>query len=241
MNALPLVAVTFDVDELDEYVLWPEMFRGLCAAQIAPLVVHTNTVGFPNAALMRQVDGLIISGGSDVDPSLYGGDSTDPLIDAPKPVRDRNELEMLAIARALGKPVLAICRGAQLLNVAYGGTLIADVRRDFADALDHRRAEEDLLGPLHTTTVASGSRLGEWMGVTGVVDVNSQHHQGIATPGAGLRVVARAEDGLIEGIELPDAPVVGVQWHPEVWWRNCAHALALMRGFAIECIRTRVT
>lgn len=228
--------MTFDVNELDEFVLWREMFRGLGAAGIAPLAVHTDAEGVPIDDLMRRVDGLIISGGSDVDPLLYGGDAADGVIDAPKPVRDRNELRMLAMARELGKPVLAICRGIQLLNVAFGGTLIADVRRDFVDAVPHRRNEEDLLGPLHTATVAPDSRLGKWLGVTGVIEVNSQHHQGIAVAGTGLRVVARAEDGLIEGIELPDEPVVGVQWHPEVYWHKSTHALALMRGFAAECV-----
>lgn len=235
LSAFPLVAVTFDVNELDEFVLWREMFRGLSVAGIAPLTVHTDARGVPVEAVMRRVDGLIISGGSDVDPLLYGGDPEDQMIDAPKPVRDRNELRMLAIARELGKPVLAICRGAQLLNVAFGGTLIADIRRDSVGAVHHRRKEEDLLKPLHTATVAPYSRLGNWLGVTGVIEVNSQHHQGIAAPGAGLRVVARAEDGLIEGIELPEEPVVGVQWHPEVYWQDCAHALALMRGFSAEC------
>ena len=232
---MPLVAVTFDVSELDEFVLWREMFRGLGAAGIVPLVVHTDADGVPTDALMSRVDGLIISGGSDVDPALYGGEPADPLIDRAKPARDRNELRMLGAARALGKPVLAICRGVQLLNVACGGTLIADIRRDVADAVDHRRDEEDLIAPLHTATVSPGSRLSAWLGQSGVIDVNSQHHQGIGVPGRRLRVVARAEDGLVEGIELPGEPVVGVQWHPEVLWHSCTHALALMRGFAAEC------
>ena len=67
------------------------------------------------------------------------------------------------------------------------------------------------------------------------LEVNSQHHQGIAVVGAGLRVVARAEDHLVEAVELPDEPVVGVQWHPEVYWHDCAHAMDLMRGFSAEC------
>ena len=239
LTAIPLVAVTFDVNELEEFVLWRQMFRGFVAAGIAPIAVHTDAQGVPTEALMRQVDGLIISGGSDVDPAHYGGDVGDPLIDPAKPARDLNELRMLGAAREHGKPVLAICRGVQLLNVACGGSLIADVERDVPDAVAHRRAEEDLIRPLHAVTVDAGSRLARWMGVCGPLQVNSQHHQGIAVVGAGLRVVARAVDHLVEAVELPDEPVVGVQWHPEVLWHTCAHAMDLLRGFAAECIRTR--
>jgi putative glutamine amidotransferase len=239
VTEIPLVAVTFDINELDEFVLWREMFHGLTAAGIAPLAVHTDAPGVPVDALIRQVDGLIIAGGTDVDPALSGGDAADPLIDAAKPTRDRNELHMLSAARAQDKPVLAICRGAQLLNVACGGTLVADISRDVPCAVDHRRSEEDLAQPLHTVTVQPGSRVGQWMGAAGLVHVNSQHHQGIAVPGRRLRAVARANDHLIEAVELPDEAVVGVQWHPEVLWRNCAHALDLLRGFGAECVRAR--
>jgi putative glutamine amidotransferase len=240
LTAIPLVAVTFDVNELEEFVLWREMFRGFVAAGIAPIAVHTDAEGVPAEALMQRVDGLIIFGGSDVGPAHYGGDVDDPLIDASKPARDHNELRMLAAAREHGKPVLAICRGVQLLNVACGGSLIADVARDVPDAVVHRRAEEDLIRPLHAVTVETGSRLAQWMGVSGPLQVNSQHHQGIAVVGAGLRVVARAVDHLAEAVELTDEPVVGVQWHPEVLWHNCAHAMDLLRGFAVECVRTRM-
>jgi putative glutamine amidotransferase len=88
-------------------------------------------------------------------------------------------------------------------------------------------------------TVEVCSRLAQWMGVSGPLHVNSQHHQGIAIVGAGLRVVARAVDHLVEAVELPNDPVVGVQWHPEVLWHKCAHAMDLLRGFAAECVRTR--
>ena len=87
-------------------------------------------------------------------------------------------------------------------------------------------------------TVA-GSRLARWMGVAGPIQVNSQHHQGIAVPGDRVCVVARAPDQLIEAVELRGEPVVGVQWHPEVLWHTCAHAMDLMRGFAAECARIR--
>jgi putative glutamine amidotransferase len=160
LTAIPVVAVTFDVNELEEFVLWREMFRGFVAVGIAP--IHTDAEGVPAEALMQRVEGLIISGGSDVDPARYGGDVDDPLIDASKPARDHNELRMLAAAREHGKPVLAICRGVQLLNVACGGSLIADVARDVPDAVAHRRAEEDLIRPLHAVTVEAGSRLAQW-------------------------------------------------------------------------------
>jgi Peptidase C26 len=85
LTAIPLVAVTFDVNELEEFVLWREMFRGFVAVGIAPIAVHTDAEGVPAEALMQRVDGLIISGGSDVGPARCGGDVDDPLIDASKP------------------------------------------------------------------------------------------------------------------------------------------------------------
>ncbi len=231
----PLVALTYDVHELDAYPLWPDQFRGLTAAGMAALAVQTTLPTLPAELVIDAVDGLIIGGGADLDPARYGGDVDDPLVQHTNPVRDEHELELLRLARLAGKPVLAICRGIQLVNVACGGTVVADIKRDWPDAVEHYGTDEGLARPLHPATVEPGTRLSRWMGTAGPVDVNSQHHQAVGRVGDGVLVSARSDDGLVEGIELAGEPVVGVQWHPEVLWREADHAMNLLRAFTAEC------
>ncbi|MGB3485177.1 MAG: gamma-glutamyl-gamma-aminobutyrate hydrolase family protein [Mycobacterium sp.] len=240
MTHTPLIALTFDPNELDKYVLWPFAFQGITAAGATPIAVQTALPHPRLTSLLDRADGLIVGGGVDVDPSRYGGDTSDPLIDAPDPQRDELEIALMATAQKSGKPVLAICRGAQLLNVAHGGTLIGDLRRDRPTAVTHRHTEAGLAHPLHMVSVDDNSLLSTWMGSACDINVNSQHHQGIRRVGEGLRVTARADDGLVEGIEVPGEVVVGVQWHPELLWRTDGHAMNLLRGFVNEC-RVRAT
>jgi len=235
MTNTTLIALTFDADELDKYVLWPYAFQGITAAGATPIAVQTTQLRPRLTSIIDWVDGLVIGGGVDVDPSRYGGDTSDPLIDISNPQRDDLEIQLISAAQNAGKPVLAICRGAQLLNVAHGGTLIGDLRRDRPTTVAHRHTEEGLAQPLHTVSVEDNSLLSTWIGSAGNIDVNSQHHQGIDRVGHGLRVTARADDGLVEGIEVPNEAVVGVQWHPELLWRTDNHAMNLLRGFVDAC------
>lgn len=240
MTNTPLIALTFDADELDKYVLWPYAFQGITAAGATPIAVQTNRLHPRLTSIIDWVDGLVIGGGVDVSPARYGGDTSDPLIGAPNPQRDDLEIQLISAAQKASKPVLAICRGAQLLNVAHGGTLIGDLRRDRPTGVVHRHTEEGLARPLHTVSVDDNSLLSTWIGSAGDIAVNSQHHQGIDRVGDGLRVTAQADDGLVEGIEVPGEVVVGVQWHPELLWRTDDHSMSLLRGFVDEC-RVRAT
>jgi putative glutamine amidotransferase len=159
-------------------------------------------------ALTERFDGLVISGGNDVGPELYGGD------EMPKAAidRDRDTLEINWIQRALeeGWPVLGICRGAQLLNVVLGGSLIQDVR-----PLRRHTSNRASLLPLKSVCVRASSRVATVCGRRRL-RVNSLHHQAIRRPGQGLRVVARDRDRLCQAVE-GDAgcAILGVQWHPE--------------------------
>jgi putative glutamine amidotransferase len=156
------------------------------------------------------LDGLLLSGGSDLDPSLYGADPH-PQTSQVRPERDRAELALLQAALARDLPILAVCRGSQVLNVARGGNLV----QHLPETVGHE-AHRETPGVFsdHAVEVDPDSRLGAIVG--GSVDVKSHHHQGYGDVGEGLRVVARAGDGTIEAVEDPEQRfAVGVLWHPE--------------------------
>jgi putative glutamine amidotransferase len=162
------------------------------------------------------VGGLVLSGGGDIAATLYGAEPNE-LIAMVDPERDRSELVLTQAALQAGTPLLAICRGIQMLNVVRGGTLYADIPTQIPDALPHRPPQgEGYDGAAHSISIAPGSRLAAILGATSVT-VNSLHHQAVRQVGQGLLVVARAPDGIVEGLELTDHPFcVGVQFHPEL-------------------------
>jgi putative glutamine amidotransferase len=173
-------------------------------------------------ATMSRFDGLLMLGGGDVDPARYGAD-VDPTIRGVDPRQDAFELMALRAAMELDLPVLAICRGLQLLNVACGGSLHQDID-------GHK-----LL--LHDVTIEPGSRLA---GIGPLRSCgHSVHHQSIDRVGPGLVVTARADDGTVEGVELPERWVVGVQWHPEDTAADDPVQQALFDAFVGECARVR--
>lgn len=156
--------------------------------------------------LMARIDALVLTAGADIDPARYGADP-DPDLGTVEPDRDDHELALLAAALERELPVLAVCRGHQLLNVARGGTL-----RQHDPS--HQRFDLAPDALVHDVTFTPGSRLHDLYGPS--IRVNTMHHQYIELVGEGLVVTGVAPDGVIEGIELPGADVVGVQWHPEV-------------------------
>ncbi|MEJ2666190.1 MAG: gamma-glutamyl-gamma-aminobutyrate hydrolase family protein [Deinococcales bacterium] len=162
-------------------------------------------------------DGLLLTGGVDIDPYLFDA-SPHPDLGSVDRRRDAFELALYRAFRERGKPVLGICRGIQLVNVAHGGSLHQHLPR-VPDTEQH--AQRDVTGaPLQRVALETGSRLAEAFG-TQVLRVNSFHHQAVDRVGDGLRAVARADDGIVEALELEDgddAFVVAVQWHPEMCW-----------------------
>jgi putative glutamine amidotransferase len=155
-------------------------------------------------AVVAAVDALLLTGGVDLQPELYGGEPVAQPMGGPYDIaRDRFEIALTGAARAAGTPILGVCRGMHILNVAAGGTLVGDIE-DHID-LDVR----------HRVTVAPTSTLTRIVGSS--VDTGSLHHQAVGRVGEGLRIVATAPDGVAEAIEATDgAPVLGVQWHPEM-------------------------
>src|SRR3954449_3147711 len=181
-------------------------------------------------ALLDRVDGIVLSGGPDIHPDAYGaaphpalGPTEPPHARAARPPRERGRTEPpldafeLALARAADErdvPILAICRGAQLFNVARGGTLHQHLPEVVGDGVTHRQPGAPG-APIHDVTVAAGSRLAAILGRRHA-HVNSFHHQAVDVLGERLAVAARAEDGTVEAFEALDRSfVVGVQWHAE--------------------------
>ena len=160
---------------------------------------------------LDAVDALVFSGGSDLDPALYG-QQPHPQTDGVVVERDRAELELLQAALARDMPVLAICRGSQVLNVARGGDLV----QHLPDVVgDEKHKHTPGAWADHDVEIDDGTRLGEQLGGDRA-PVKSHHHQGFGRLGEGLRVSAHADDGTIEALEDPDARfAVGVLWHPE--------------------------
>lgn len=164
------------------------------------------------AELLSELDGIVLAGGYDCDPSIYG-EEPHPTIEPMDPRRQSNELSLARLARERGVPTLGICLGLQVMNVAAGGTLLQDIDSQVQTEIRHASEPEDRAR--HDVIVEKETRLGEIIG-GGELNVNSSHHQAVGQVGEGLRVTAHAPDGIVEGLEDPRHPFyVGVQWHPE--------------------------
>lgn len=183
--------------------------------------------------IFERLDGLFLPGGEDMDPATYGQERHPQLGPVDKE-RDRTELLLTRWAMQRGLPILGVCRGVQVLNVAMGGTLYQDLITQCPDMDKH-----DYIPPKferfrisHPVQVAAESRLAQSLGH--VHEINSMHHQGVKEVGAGLRVVATAPDGLPEALEAPELPfALGVQWHPEELARTDQHSADLFYHFTL--------
>lgn len=161
--------------------------------------------------VLKRIDGLILSGGADIEPLRYGHEP-DVNLGQVEPDRDEWELALMHEARRIEMPILGICRGMQLANVFFGGTLNQHVELD--DGSGHPQWDIDGREVTHTVNVEPGSLLATIYPPS--LRVNSLHHQTLAVLGNGLAVSARAPDGVIEAVELPGHEFLAVQWHPEL-------------------------
>ena len=164
--------------------------------------------------LFGECDALLLTGGEDVDPARYGA-TPHPRLGEVSARRDLNELALIAEARARDLPILGICRGVQILNVACGGTLFQDLPSERPGSVDHD-PKDARNRRTHRIALTDASRLATIHGVTSF-EANSFHHQGVDRVGDGLVATAHADDGLVEAIESTDSRqwLIGVQWHPE--------------------------
>jgi putative glutamine amidotransferase len=219
-----IVAVTYRSEKKVEPYL-----EAVRAVGLEPLPVHASM-----EKPWRGYGGLVLTGGTDVDPALYGQERHEES-DEPDVERDELELALLQQAMAAGMPVLAICRGMQLMNVAHGGTLLQHLAN--LDTHRVRPPEVEIHAPVHTVEVVAETKLAGVIGA-GMHGVNSRHHQAVDRLGEKLIVSARSPDGVIEGIERPDLRfAVGVQWHPEDRVKHDPRDLLLFEGFAEAILR----
>jgi putative glutamine amidotransferase len=214
----------------------------LAAAGLVPLVLPPVE---PRIALdaLAQAAGLVLTGGEDVDPSLFG-ETRHAATGEPHAARDACELALARAAFEQRTPTLAICRGAQVMNVALGGTLVQDIASDNPKALDHALAERRT-ERMHGVSIEPGSALARVVGATRIA-TNSSHHQSVRDVAPPLRITARGEDGIVEAIEPIDPAwwMLAVQWHPEElvatpddWDRRLFAAFAHAAGRAASAPR----
>ena len=215
----PIVALTTTIDpdggkyQKPRIGLYVNYVTAVEKGGVTPLLITPAHTEDSIRALMEKCDGLVLSGGEDIDPSRYGHDAI-PQLGIVNPARDKSEFAALQVAVERDIPILGICRGHQLLNVFYGGTLCQDIQTARDDAKSHQQTQPWGIHH-HGVTVEDDTRLAKALGCT-ELKINSYHHQAVQHLGDGLKVTARADDGLVEGIEgVENSWVVGVQWHPE--------------------------
>lgn len=214
----------------------------VAALEQAGAVVRVLTPGSDRLPdVLDQLDGVLLTGGPDVRPARYGAATEHPTVEVEE-ARDAYELPLAKAAIDRGTPLLAICRGVQVLNVAAGGTLVQDLPSERPSGINH-----SIIEPRHAIAhdvhIEPGSRLAtlmkEQLTPDGRMDVNSRHHQAVDRVAEGFTVSATAPDGTIEAIEAASAPgfCIGVQWHPENFYRT-GESAPLFNAF-VEAARSK--
>ncbi len=212
--------------ELDR--LLAQIVAGVAQAGGLPLLIPYGLAGEPLTGLLARIDGVLVSGGGDVDPARYGATASD-LVKGIDAQRDAQEIAIARWAAGGTLPYFGICRGAQVLNAALGGTLYRDIS-EHAAALRHSYDDGADAARPHAVQIAEESQLAHATG-SSVLSVNSLHHQAVRDLAPGLRAVAHAPDALIEAFESTrHSFVLGVQWHPEALLDDPQH-LALFVAF----------
>lgn len=212
----PIIGLTISIQTDEKKLFTPTSYpSAIIEAGGIPVLLNITRDPAQIAQYADLVDGVLFSGGDDVNPAAYGEAQHWNCGDV-SPMRDEFEIQLLRtlLEKHPGKPILGICRGAQVLNVGMGGTLYQDLHSQLPDCIRHQQKQISVYAS-HKAEIVPGTRLHAIYGADEVM-VNSFHHQAVKEVGAGLTVSARAEDGVIEAIEMPEHPYfVAVQWHPE--------------------------
>jgi putative glutamine amidotransferase len=207
--------------------------RALTTVGLAPLLIPPMD-GAALAMVFARLDGLLLPGGTDINPARFGEERR-PECETPDDERDELELSLTQMALDGDLPVFGICRGMQTLNVARGGALYQDITTQRPESQRHARSDMPRDTRSHEIRVERDSQLGAILGAERVA-VNSLHHQSVSKPGAGVRLVAWADDGVAEGMELPAYRfALAVQYHPEELFASDEHSRALFAAFAKAC------
>jgi putative glutamine amidotransferase len=238
---MPLVAVSiargvWQKSGVNVHYLPEAYTQALSASGMTPVFIPASISEDSLRDVFDRVDGVVLAGGGDVNPCFMGMDESDPdtihaieIDDA----RDQTEFSLVRLAHQNDKPLLGICRGIQVMNVAMGGTLILDIPAQVGDAVTHQveSTPKWRKAILHDVEIDSQSRLAEAVGAE-TLPVNSIHHQAVKMVANSLRVTACASDGVIEGLEDPTRRFfLGVQWHPEEIYFDSPRMQALFQSF----------
>lgn len=230
----PMIGIVSLYDETKEsYWMLPGYAQGLEDAGAIPVILPLTEDEESLRRFADTFDGFLFPGGHDVNPAFYGQAPT-PECGVICPERDRMEKAFFPMALATGKPMLGICRGVQLFNVMLGGDLYQDIPTECpSDVQHHETPPYDKVA--HQVTIEQGTPLYDAVGVT-QMGVNSYHHQGIKNLGKGLRVAAKAPDGMVEALYLPEHKfALAVQWHPEFSRLSDEKSRKIFRAFVEAC------
>ncbi|SEQ95446.1 putative glutamine amidotransferase [Virgibacillus subterraneus] len=236
----PVIGITSSIvnhNNIKSVNLHERFIRSVTQAGGIPIIIPTGTEEMPKL-WVSNCDGIILSSGEDVDPNSYRA-NPDPRIQMTNEKRDKTEIGLVEHALKQKKPILATCRGATMLNVALGGTVIQDIESNNPNAINHYQ-QAARPEPTHEVQIENNSWLYEILNNT-TYRVNSIHHQAIGKIASGLRIVAVAPDGVIEAVEGTGEYtklLLGVQWHPEEMASEDSNMQNLFKAFVGECINT---
>ena len=235
-NNKPIIGVTSSfehTEDLDRVFLPSNYLESVRAFGGIPLLIPTKASDDELEYLLKQCDGLLLTGGNDITPELYGEQILNDTVE-PAPERDEMELKLCRMADQWDLPVLGICRGIQILNVAFGGTLYQDISSQYETAVAHRM-EKPYHRTCHSCILTEGSPL-RIACDRDVIGVNSHHHQAIKTIAPGFLPMGRSEDGIIEAIWHPGKRFLwAVQWHPERIWDIEPSSAEIFAAFINAC------
>ena len=232
----PMIAIVSLYDETKEsYWMLPGYAQGLEEAGASPVILPLTQDAESLRRFADTFDGFVFPGGHDVDPALYGQTPSEKC-GVICPERDGMEREFFPLALATGKPMLGICRGIQLFNVMLGGDLYQDILTECPSDVEHHETPPyDKVA--HSVTIEPGTPLFEAVGVRDMA-VNSYHHQGIKNLGKGVAVAAKAPDGMVEAVYLPEHKfALAVQWHPEFSRLSDENSRKIFQAFVDACSR----
>ena len=231
----PMIGITplYD-DRLMSYWMIPGYMKGVQACGGIPVILPLTNKEEDMEEIMSRLDGFLITGGPDIDPRLYG---EEVVIESGilTPNRDHTEMSVLKKAIELDKPVLGICRGMQIMNVAMGGTLYQDLASQHPEDCDHTMPKP-AIKPYHEVDIMKDTPLYQWIGQE-VLGVNTLHHQAVKDLAEGLTVQAISKGGdLVESFWAPDKKFYcGVQWHPEFLFQKYPEHKTIFQAFVDAC------
>ena len=230
----PLIGIVPLVDEKkDSLWMLPGYMNGITEAGGIPIMLPLTDDSSVISQLLDNVQGILLTGGHDVDPRIYGEEPI-PECGPACTMRDSMEKELLDQALEKNMPVLGICRGIQFMNAYLGGTLYQDLPTQFGSQVEHHMSPPYDV-PVHSVSVREDSGLYRILN-RNKLEVNSYHHQAIKDTADRLKVMAVSEDGLVEAVEMPDKRFVwAVQWHPEFNFSKDENSLKIFEEFIRQC------